>query len=281
VNLRKVAIVLIALQCIGISQSNAATTKPEPKVSTAKKITVPSKSKTLAPKKKTALATAKKVVTPKKKATTPAKKKVVTPKKTAISPTKKQAVVVKKKVSSRKYVAPKAIPRSIPASPKPKWPPVGFTSIGSAYARVPTGQELIGILSAKKDPTVAINSCALDPKKPDAPAFACAAILVGATEKCTWWRISTTLTGNDPEDTTARVNLGDLTTYARGAAAKTIQTIFLVSPVPLHTGIMFTAIHALCGIGPSTDAVPGTTFEPAPGSTPSETPTPLPSPTNS
>ena len=270
VNFRKVAAVLVLLQFIGISQVSAAT--PKPKV-TATKVATPKSKITKTPtQKKAVVPTKKKVVTPtKKKVVTPTKKKVATPaKKKAVAP-------VKKKVAVKKYVARKIVPKKVQPSPKIKWPPSGYTSIGTAYARVPTGQELIGLLSAMKDPTAKINSCALDPKNPSAPAFACAAILVGSTQKCTWWRISSTMTGNDSSSPDGRVTLGDLTTYQSGAAAKTIQTIFLVSPVPLHSGIMFTAIHALCGIGPSTDPVPGTTFVPAPSSAP----TPSPSPTNS
>ena len=252
VNLRKVAILLIALQCIGVSQAVAATPKPKPSATS----------------------------TAKKKVTTPSKTKVTTPKKTALA--KKKFVVRKKSVIKRKYVYHKAVRKPNSLLPKPKWPPVGFTSIGTAFARVPTGQELIGLLSAMNDPSAVINSCARDPKKPSAPAFACAAILVGATQKCTWWRVSSTIKGIDPADPTQRIDLGEITNYERGAAAKTIQTIFLVSPVPLQTGIMFTGIHALCGIGTSTDPVPSTTFVPAPTPAPSTTdiPTPSPSPTS-
>ncbi len=245
----------------------ATAPKPTPKTTTTKKIATPSK-----PKK----AVAKKVPL-KKKVTTTKKTKVLAPKK--ITATKKKVAVAKKKVVQPPHIYHKAVPKRVQPSPKPKWPPVGYTSIGSAYARVPTGAELIGILSAMKNPTAAINSCALDPKNPSAPAYACAAILVGSTEKCTWWRISATITGIDPSTPTARVSLGDLTTFENGAAAKTIQTIFLVSPVPLQTGIRFTAIHALCGIGPSTDPVPSTSFTVASSATP--TPSPSPSPSNS
>ena len=242
VNLRKVAIVLIALQCVGVSQVNATTSKPKPKVTTVK---------TAAPKKSTL--------------------------------TEKKVVPVKKHVVKRKHVYHKAVPKPVQPSPKPKWPPVGFTAIGTAFARVPTGQELIGLLSAMSDPTAVINSCSIDPKKPSAPAFACAAILVGSSQKCTWWRVSSTVKGIDLANPSGKIDLGQITTYEHGAAAKTIQTIFLVSPIPLQTGIIFTTIHAVCGIGPSTDPVPGTTFVPAPTPTlsTSDTPTPSPSPTSS
>lgn len=246
---------LIALQCISASQVNAAAPKPKPSATSA----------------------------PKKKVTTHAKLKVGTPKKSTL--TKKKLVVTKKPVIKHKYVYHKAVPKKISPLPKPKWPPIGFTSIGTAFARVPTGQELIGLLSAMSDPSAVINSCSRDPKKPSAPAFACAAILVGATQKCTWWRVSSLIKGIDPANPAGRIDLGEITTLERGASAKTIQTIFLVSPVPLQTGIMFTGIHALCGIGSSTDSVPSTTFVPTPTPTPApsatDLPTPSPSPTSS
>lgn len=240
--LRRVAIVLIALQCLSTTQAFAAvpTAKPHPKVTTVNKKTATKK----------AVPAKKQVATTKKKSVTPAKKKVV-----------------------KRYIYHPRKRKPVEASPSPSWPPKGFTSVGSAFARVPTGSELVGILSAMNDGATKVSSCAIDPKRPTAPAFACAAILVGSTQRCTWWKVSASLSGIDPADPAGRVNLGDITVMQPGAEAKSIQTIFLVSPVPLQTGVRFSAIHALCGIGPSTEPVPSTTFAP----TPSGTPTPSPS----
>ena len=265
--LRRVAIILIALQCIGltgVTQSYAATPKPKPtpKITSLKKVLPKKKSTTT--KKKT---TSKKVVTAKKKKVT-SKKKVIT----------------KKKIVVHHYIYHKPVLKPVPPSPSPGWPPKGFTSFGFAYAKIPTGQELVGILSAVKDPAAKINSCASNPKHPSSPAYSCAAILVASAQKCTWWKVTSTVTGIDPANPPARIALGDITTYAIGAAAKAIQTIFLVSPIPLQTGVKFTAIHALCGSGPATDPVPSTTFAPAssPSASPIEagtsTPTPAPTP---
>jgi len=240
VNVRKVAIILIALQCLGISPSYGATTKPKPKVESTKHV---------------------------------AKKKVVS-KKAVSKKVASKKTVSKKVVSKPRFIYHKPEAKKVPAKAKIKWPPAGFTSIGTAYARVPTGEELVEILSAKSDPTDSINSCALDPNNPNAVAYACAAVLVGATNQCTWWRVSSTMTGIDPADATNRIILGDLTTYVKGAEAKTIQTVFLVSPIPLQTGIRFTAIHALCGIGPSTAQIPSTVFTAAPSTVPTASPSP-------
>jgi hypothetical protein len=243
VNLRRVAIALIAIQCLAASPSFAASAKPTPKASATKKVTTP-----------------KKVI---------ATKKAVAPKK---------STTVKKKVPVRKYVYHAPTKQAVP-SPSVKWPPSGFKAVGSAFARVPTGTELVGILSAMKDSSSPINSCSIDPKKPNTPAFSCAAILVGATEKCTWWKVSSIITGIDPSNAANRVTIGDITVLQPGAAGKTIQTIFLVSPIPLQIGVMFRGIQATCGIGPTTDIVPSSTFVADPSYTPPASPTP--SPTNS
>ena len=215
---RRVAIALIVLQCVGLTQSYAATptAKSHSKVSTVKK-----------------------------------------------------KLVAKK----RKPVQP---------SPAPSWPPRGFTSVGTAFARIPTGAELVGILSATSDGAAQISSCAIDPKSPNAPAYSCTAILVGSTGRCTWWKISAIVTGIDLANSSGRISLGEISVTQPGAAAKTIQTIFLVSPVPLQSGVRFSAIHARCGIGPSSNPVPSTTFIPTQNETPTPaaTPTPTPSPSN-
>jgi len=263
VNFRRVAIALIALQCLSAPTSFAATAKPTPK---------PTASKTIA--KKIPVVTKKPVAT----------KKPVFTKKPVV--TKKKVPVAKKKAAVRKYVYRKPVRKPVPPSPAPNWPPKGFSSVGSAYARIPTGAELVGILSAMKNSSAAINSCSVDPKKPGSPALSCAAILVAAGQRCTWWKVKSTITSIDPATPTNRITLGGITVLDAGAAAKTIQTIFLVSPIPLQTGVKFGDIQATCGIGPTTDTVPSSTFEPDPSYTPAPTdspstsasPTPSPTP---
>lgn len=267
---RKVAIslaALILLQVVAPSQAATPTAKPKPHVTTTKKSSTPKKVATKKP-------VTKKSATSK---TAPAKK-LTTPKKKASS-TSKKVTAPKKKSIVRKYVYRAPVRKAIQPSPSPKWPPAGFTSVGTAYARVPTGTELLGILSAFKDSSKSINSCAVDPKSPSSPAFSCAAILVGSTERCTWWKISTTITGIDPANPPGRVPLGTFVDIVSGAAAKTIQTIIMVSPVPLAAGVKFTELHALCGIGSTTDTVPSTTFTPAPAQSPTPSDSPVPTET--
>ena len=271
--LRRVAIALIALQFLGAPAVFAASAKPTPKATTLKKVLTPPKvSTTKKPTVKTTSST---------RSRTPSKKPLVTPKKSTTAKkstkTEKATSTPKKKVTVRKYVYHAPIHKAVTPTPAAKWPPKGFTSVGTAYARVPTGTELIGILSAMKNSSSPVNSCSIDPNKPSVPARSCAAILVGSTERCTWWKVSSTITGIDPANSANRVTIGQITDVEAGAAAKTIQTIFLISPVPLQTGVRFGAIQALCGIGPATDPVPSSTFVPDP----SYTPAPSTSPTTS
>ena len=271
----------------------AATPKPTPKATTLKKVPVATKSsgvkKTAALPSKPAPAK-KSAATPKKSSATIIKtlvvpltkttaKKSVTPKKSAVGTVKKTATI-KKTAPVRKYVYHAPIRKAVTPSPSANWPPKGFTSVGTAYARVPSGTELIGILSAMKNSADPVNSCSADPSKPNSHAFSCAAILVGSTQRCTWWKVSATIDGVDPTNPAGHVTFGEITNVVAGAAAKTIQTIFLVSPIPLQTGVRFTGIHALCGIGPATDPVPSSTFAPDPSYTPAPTATPSPTSSN-
>ena len=200
-----------------------------------------------------------------------------------VSLVKKNSKIEKKTVAQKH---PHRVPVHKAALPAASlvWPPLGFRSAGTAFARVPTGVELIGILSTMKNSSTATNSCAADPKKPNTRAFSCAAILVGSTLRCNWWKISSTITGIDPANPPGRISLGDFSDTVSAAAAKTIQTIIMVSPVPLAPGIKFSALHAFCGIGPSADIVPSSTFIPTPVQSPepteSATPIETPSPAN-
>jgi len=254
VSLKKTLVALILVPVIalaGMNVSDAASAKPKPKVT---------HSKTVHSKKTTT-----------KKAAT---KKASTKKSTKKSVAKKSTKVSKK----TSYVAPKKVTAPVKRKAKKvatiKWPPVGFASIGSAFARVPTGTELLKILATTTTPTPGLTKCSPDPKNPSAPAFACAAILVGSTEKCSWWKVTTSITGPDPANSSNRIVYGELTTLQPGAAAKTIQTVFLISPVTLQPGIQFTGITALCGIGSTAEKVPSTSFDQSPDYNPQPTPSP-------
>ena len=79
----------------------------------------------------------------------PTPKPTITKKATS-STTKKP--VVKRKVYVRKKVKPSP-------SPKPVWPPKGFIENNGVFARVPSGTELVGLLSAKTTLAKTVQAC--------------------------------------------------------------------------------------------------------------------------
>jgi len=202
------------------------------------------------------------------------------------------AVGVASKVTNSVPIV-RTVPRSSTekvAKPNPTstWPPVGFTSTNGVYARVPTGKELMAILVAKYDPSSPIARCAPDPKKPKAAAMSCGAVLVAATSGCAWWEINSTVTGIGPSKISHRIQLGSLRVLASKTKSRVIQTVILVSGVPLAPGVMFTKIVAKCWLTPPSEKIPSTVFtkpssptpapfvmpetSPMPAGSPSETP---------
>ena len=198
-------------------------------------------------------------------------------------PTTKPKVVVTKKPTVHHYIYRKRVRKPISPSPSPAWPPPSFTSANGMYARVPTGQELIGILSSKVDPVGPVDVCAPDPKHPNKVAMSCGAVLVASTTGCSWWEVNSTITGIDPNNSPNRITFGALRVLTKGTAAHKVSTIVLVSGIPLTTGVKFTSISAKCWLTPTDETVPSSTFTISPGvvltPTPTLTPTPSPAPT--
>lgn len=148
------------------------------------------------------------------KKTTTAAKPTVTKKATS-SATKKP--VVKRKVYVRKKVKPSP-------SPKPVWPPKGFIENNGVFARVPSGTELVGLLSAKTTLAKTVLAC---------EAYACGAVYVASATDCTWWEISANVYGPSYADITNYIQYGSLRTLMSGTSARTVSPVFLVSTEPL------------------------------------------------
>ena len=194
-------------------------------------------------------------------------------------PSTKPKVVVTKKHTVHHYIYRKRVRKPISPSPSPVWPPPSFTSANGVYARVPTGQELIGILSSKVDPVGPVDVCAPDPKHPNKVAMSCGAVLVASTTGCSWWEVNSTITGIDPNNSPTRITFGTLRVLTKGTAAHQISTVVLVSGIPLTTGVKFTGISAKCWLTPSDETIPSSTFTISPGVVLTPTPTPSPVPT--
>lgn len=125
--------------------------------------------------------------------------------------------VVKRKVYVRKKVKPSP-------SPKPIWPPKGFVENNGVFARVPTGTELVGLLSAKTTLQKIVLTC---------EASACGAVYIASATDCTWWEITANVYGPSYADITNYVEYGSLRSLIAGTSARTITPVFLVSSEPL------------------------------------------------
>ena len=128
----------------------------------------------------------------------------------------------KKPVKKKKKVKKTATP--IP-SPSPVWPPVGFTANAGIYAKIPTGKELLGLLSAKVKLAADVKKCETN---------ACGAVVVAADIQCRWWEIRSTVTMIDPADPAKKLILGNLRTTYNSLSPKTYANILLISDEPLY-----------------------------------------------
>jgi hypothetical protein len=203
---------------------------------------------------------------PSKKATVkPTGKSTVKPDPTK-KPTKKKAT--KKPTKKKKKVKKTATP--IP-SPSPIWPPVRFTSNKGIYAKIPTGKELVGLISAKRRLAADVVKCSTN---------ACGAVIVAADYSCKWWEIKSTVSGNDPNDPSKKILLGTLRTTYGLLNANTYANILLISdeplfmpetldpitlaPMPLvpRPGIVVGNISATCHKSSANEKIPTNTYLP-------------------
>ena len=181
-------------------------------------------------------------------------------------PVKKKAT--KKPTKKKKKVKKTATP--IP-SPSPIWPPVRFTSNKGIYAKIPTGKELVGLISAKRKLAADVVKCSTN---------ACGAVIVAADYSCKWWEIKSTVSGNDPNDPSKKILLGTLRTTYGLLNANTYANILLISdeplfmpetldpitlaPMPLvpRPGIVVGNISATCHKSSANEKIPTNTYLP-------------------
>jgi len=174
----------------------------------------------------------------------------------------------KKPVKKKKKVKKTATP--IP-SPSPIWPPVGFTSKDGIYAKIPTGKELLGLLSAKVKLADDVKKCEKN---------ACGAVVVAADIQCRWWEIRSTVSMIDPADPAKKLLLGSLRTTYNSLSPKTYANILLISDEPLYlpaaidpatnqelapvlrTGISIGGISATCHKAATNETIPTSIYTP-------------------
>jgi hypothetical protein len=222
----------------------------------------------------TLISTSSYAATPTPKSTTTAKpsptpaasKSGSTPQTSPSSTTSKKP---KKKPVKKKKVKKTATP--IP-SPSPVWPPIGFTASNGIYAKIPSGKELLGLISAKIKLATDVKKCETN---------ACGAVIVAADFVCKWWEIKSTVSGVDPSDPNKKVLLGSLRTTYGELGPNTYANILLISDEPLFmatttdpstglpvaavakNGIIVGGIQAICHKSATSEKIPSNVYTPA------------------
>ena len=174
-----------------------------------------------------------------------------------------------KKPVRKKRVKKTATP--IP-SPSPVWPPIGFTASNGIYAKIPTGKELLGLISAKIGLATDVKKCETN---------ACGAVIVAADFICKWWEIKSTVSGVDPSDPNKKVLLGSLRSTYGELGPNTYADILLISDEPLFmetttdqstglpaaavakNGIVVGNIQAICHKSTTDEKIPTNIYIPA------------------
>ena len=212
---RLTSLVLIALLALGGSSAHAASKSPTPKAKISAKAKVTSKA--TATKKATAKATAKPAATA--KASTKATAKATA--KPKPKPTKKK-VVKKRKKRAKVRITP---------SPKPVWPPKGFSVEGEVYAKVPTAKELVGLISANK---------ALEKRIKECSTYICGSVQVASEIGCIWWEIISEVSDGQG------AKLGELTSAFNASGPKEFKTLIIVSPESADNGGAAKILSVIC-----------------------------------
>ena len=192
--------------------------------------------------KATAKATAKPTTKATAKATTTAKPSAIA--KTTSTSTAKpsaKATPTKKKVVKKK---PKA-KVSVTPSPKPAWPPKGFSVEGEVYAKLPSAKELVSLISANTYLEKQIKECT---------KFICGAVQVAAENGCIWWQVVASVSDGQG------IKLGEMTKSFAGSTAKEFKTLLLISPEPLEKGGAAKITSVICNHVDRDPAVAGSSY---------------------
>ncbi len=203
---RLTALFLIAALAISSPTALAASKKPTPKATAKVTAKATTKPKATAKPKSTAKPTSK--TTSKPAATSKATAKSTAKATASAKPKATKKPVVKKKKKPRKKVR-------VTPSPKPSWPPKGFSVEGEVYAKVPTAKELVGLISANAYLGKQIKECT---------TYICGSVQVASEIGCIWWEVISVISDADGK------KLGDLTSALSSSKSREFKTIIVVSP---------------------------------------------------
>lgn len=157
----------------------------------------------------------------------PSAKASASPKATAIKKAPAKKVPAKKAPAKKKK---KAKVRVTP-SPKPAWPPKGFSVEGEVYAKVPTAKQLVSLISASRSLEKQVKECT---------KYICGAVQVTAENGCNWWQAVATVT-----DGSGR-KLGELTRAFGPSGAKEFRVLLMISPETVENGGSAIVTSVIC-----------------------------------
>ncbi len=159
-----------------------------------------------------------------------------TPKATAKASTEVTAkatakATAKPKPAKKKVVKKKRAKVRITPSPKPAWPPKGFSVEGEVYAKIPTAKELVGLISANKTLEKRIKECS---------TYICASVQVASEIGCIWWEVVSVVSDGQGN------KLGDLTSAFNSSEAREFVTLIVVSPEFVENGGTAKIVSVIC-----------------------------------
>ena len=158
-------------------------------------------------------------------------------------------------------VVAKKTAKPIP-SPAAKWPPEGFKGKEGVYAKVPSGKDVLGLLSAKKSLQPLVKTC---------EEFACGAVFVASETGCLWWEVNSSVFSLKASDL-SKEKVGTLTTYHKSSKEKALATIFLISGAEVTPGTSIGSIKVICHRDSANKPKPGNIYSPIVAPTPTASP---------
>ena len=175
------------------------------------------------------------------------------------SPTPKATATAKATTTAKATATAKATPKatkkppvkkkkakvSVTPSPKPIWPPKGFSVEGEVYAKVPTAKELVSLISANSYLEKQIKECT---------KYICGAVQVAAVNGCIWWQAVAVVTDGQGK------KLGELTKSFAGSAAREFKTLLMITPETLEQGGAAKITSVICNHVDRDPAVPGSGY---------------------
>jgi hypothetical protein len=203
--------------------AQAAISKPTPKPTA----TVTAKASTKPTFKATAKPTVKTTAKPTSTATV----------RSSAKPTVSKKPIVKKKKRAKVRVSP---------SPKASWPPKGFSVEGEVYAKVPTAQELVGLISANSYLSKQIKQCT---------SYICGAVQVASETGCLWWEVIATVSDAQGD------KLGELNSSFNSSGERELKVLLLISPETVEKGGAAKITSVICHHEDRDNSLPGTSYK--------------------